>query len=214
VDQAARRAPEDDRVWLGKANLAIRMGECAEAGRWLDACEQRRPDDFAVWRARLNWGVASNRIDVVEQAMKQPGATLLAPAQVHRLNAWLAAKRGQLDTERQELDRLLVLDPDDLTTIDRLIHLAEKESRPARVDELRTQRREIVQIRARYLKLHERKQPIRDAEEMARLAGQLGREFEARAFLTIAVAEDPDRVDLKSALARMNRRVPTAAKAG
>ena len=78
VDQAARRAPEDDRVWLGRANLAIRTGECDEAGRWLDACQQRRPDDFAVWRARLNWGVASNRIHVVEQAMKQPGATLLA----------------------------------------------------------------------------------------------------------------------------------------
>ena len=58
-----------------------------------------------------------------------------------------------------------------------------------------------MQIRARYQKLNERKQPIRDAQEMARLAGQLGREFEARAFLTIAIAEDPDRADLKSALA-------------
>jgi tetratricopeptide (TPR) repeat protein len=214
VDQAARRAPEDDRVWLGKANLAIRTGESDEAGRWLDACEQRRRDDFAVWRARLNWSVASNRIDVVEQAMKQPGATRLAPDQVHRLDAWLAAKRGQLDTERRELERLLLLDPDDLTTIDRLIHLAETEGRPAQADELRSQRREIVQIRARYQKLHERKQPIRDAEEMARLAGQLGREFEARGFLTIAIAADSDREDLRSALSRLNRRVPSTARSG
>jgi hypothetical protein len=188
---------------LGKANLAIRTGESDEAGRWLDACEQRRPGDFAVWRARLNWGVAINRIDVVEQTMKQPGAARLAPDQVHRLNAWLAAKRGQLDAERRELERLLVLDPDDQTTIDRLVHLAETEGRPAQADELRSQRREIVQIRARYQKLHERKQPIRDAQEMARLAGRLGREFEARAFLTIAIAQDPGRVDLRHELIRL-----------
>jgi tetratricopeptide (TPR) repeat protein len=214
VDQAARRAPEDDRVWLGRANLAIRRGEYDEAGRWLDACEQRRPDDFAVWRARLNWGVASNRSDVVEHAMKQPGATLLAPTEVHRLNAWLAAKRGQVAAERWELQRLLVVDPEDLTTIDRLIQLAEKESRPVEADELRGQRRQIVEIRSRYQKLHERKQPIRDAQEMARLAKQLGRKFEARAFLTIAIAEDPDRADLKRELARLNRRVPTGARSG
>ena len=38
---------------------------------------------------------------------------------------------------------------------------------------------------------------------MARLAEQLGREFEARAFLTLAVAENPDREDLRRELGRL-----------
>ena len=40
---------------------------------------------------------------------------------------------------------------------------------------------------------------------MARLADQLGRPFEAEAFLTLAVAADPDRPDLRSDLARLAR---------
>ena len=51
----ASLAPDDDRVWLGKANLAIRTGMYDEAERWLAACLGRRPGDAPVWRARLNW---------------------------------------------------------------------------------------------------------------------------------------------------------------
>src|SRR5262245_27531311 len=35
LDRAGSLAPEDDRVWLGKANLAIRTGAYDEASRWL-----------------------------------------------------------------------------------------------------------------------------------------------------------------------------------
>ena len=142
LDQAARLAPDDDRVWLGRANLAIRTGAYDEAERWLDACLRRRPEDVPVWRARLSWGIATNRLDVVEQAMTHLPAAESTPAQVHRL------KQVELD-----------------------------------------------QLRARYWKLHERKQPIRDAVEMARLAERFGRIFEARVFLTLAISEDPDRDD-------------------
>ncbi len=37
LEHAAQLAPDDDRVWLGRANLAIRNGEYHEAQRWLDA---------------------------------------------------------------------------------------------------------------------------------------------------------------------------------
>ena len=43
-----------------------------------------------------------------------------------------------------------------------------------------------------YEELYERKQPIRNAVEMAKLAEQLGRTFEARVYLSLATAEDPD----------------------
>ena len=60
--------PDDDRVWLGRANLALRTGDYAEATRWLDACLKRRPRDIPVWSARLRLGIATNRIDLVQQA--------------------------------------------------------------------------------------------------------------------------------------------------
>ncbi len=50
---------------------------------------------------------------------------------------------------------------------------------------------EIETLRARYEKLFDRNQPIRDAEEMAQIAERLGRTFEARAFLTIEIAARP-----------------------
>ncbi len=94
LDQAARSAPEDDRVWLGRANLAIRTGDYDEAGRWLDACERRRPDDLPIWHTRLKWGIATNRDDIVRQALTHLPDAESTPAQVHRLEAWLAASRG------------------------------------------------------------------------------------------------------------------------
>ncbi len=42
--------PDDDRVWLGKANLAVWCGQFDEARRWLVLCTRRRPGDVAVWR--------------------------------------------------------------------------------------------------------------------------------------------------------------------
>ncbi len=42
LDQVGRLAPDDDRVWLGRANLAIRTGSYDEAKRWLDACRIKR----------------------------------------------------------------------------------------------------------------------------------------------------------------------------
>ena len=94
LDQAARLAKDDDRVMLGQANLAIRTGAYEEAGRHLDVCQQMRPEDIPVWRARLSWGMATNRIEVVRQAMTHLPAAKLTAAQLHRLNAWLASKRG------------------------------------------------------------------------------------------------------------------------
>ena len=43
LERAAGLAPEDDRVWLGRANLAIRRGEFDEASRWIDSCLGDRP---------------------------------------------------------------------------------------------------------------------------------------------------------------------------
>jgi enediyne biosynthesis protein E4 len=214
LDQAARLAPNDDRVWLGRANLAIRTGAYDEAQRWLDACLRRRPEDVPVWRARLSLGVATNRADVVKQAMTHLPAAESIPAQVHRLKAWLAANRGDDATERRELERLLDCDPADSRALDRLAQLTAKDGQPAQAAALLGKKVEIGRLRARFAKLHDRKQPTRDAVEMAHLAEQLGRRFEARVFLTLASSEDPDRKDLRHDLQRLSSRPAMIAEHG
>ncbi len=206
LEQASQRAPDDDRVWLGRANLAIRTGALDEAKRWLDACRERRPDDVPVWRAQMSWGIATDQADVVAKAMAHLPATEWNIARFHQVNAWLAAHRGDVATERRELELLLATDPADLTALGRLDELAEKESQAARAAELAGRKMEIDRLRARYLKLHDRTQPVRDAEELALLAEQLGRRFEARVFLTMAISEDPDREDLRLDLERLSAR--------
>ena len=186
LDQAARLAPDDDRVWLGRANLAIRTGVYDEAERWLDACLKHRPEDIPAWRARLSWGLATKRPDVVEKARSHIPAEESTPAQVHRQEARLE------DWWRAE--------PADL---DRLTRIAEKGGQSGQLDDLRNKRAEIDKLRARYRKLHERKQPIRDAVELARIAERLGRIFEARVFLSLAISEDPDRDDLRHDLRQL-----------
>ena len=201
-------APDDDRVWLGRANLAIRTADLDEASRRLDACLKRRPEDAPVWRALLNLGMATNQVDTVRDAMTHLPADNSTQAQFHRLRAWLLRNRGDHDSERRELELLIALEPADLTAIDRLIQLAEKNGQPERAAEFGRAKTEIGPLRARYEKLYNRKQPIRDAVEMAHLAEQLGRGFEARAYLTLAIAADPDRQDLRSDLARLTARLP------
>jgi tetratricopeptide (TPR) repeat protein len=214
LDKAARLARDDDRVWLGRANLAIRTGAYDEAGRWLDACQRLRPEDVPVWRARLSCGMATNRVDVVHQALAHLPAAESNPAQVHRLKAWLAANRGDVAAERQELERVLSVDPADRTALDRLTQLAENDGQPPRATEVRHKKDKIDQLRARYEKLLERRQPIRDAVEMAHVAEQLGRIFEARVFLTLSISEDPNRDDLKRDLERLNPRPARSANHG
>ena len=94
LDRAQRLCPNDDRVWLGRANLAIRQGELDEAARWLDACLRRSPEDVPVWRARLDWAVATGRVAEAREALEHMPAAESPPAQVHRLAAWFAARRG------------------------------------------------------------------------------------------------------------------------
>jgi tetratricopeptide (TPR) repeat protein len=207
LDEAARRAPGDDRVWLGRANLAIRTGDMKDAEQWLDSCERKRPDDRAVWRARLEWAMATDRIDAVERAMTHlPDVASLSAAR-HRIHAWLAGHRGDLAKERSELELLIAADPGNLSAFDRLIDLHKKGSQPALAAEVFRKRNAVRELLGRYMMLHGRKQPIRDAEELARIAEQLGRGFEARGFLTIAVFQEPGREDLREKLRTFDSRL-------
>jgi enediyne biosynthesis protein E4 len=203
---ASRIAPDDDRIWLGKANLAIRAGSYDEAARWIDACLRLRPEDGPVWRARLDWAVASNRVAQAREALKHLPAEAATPAQIHKLAAWFAARRGDVESERRALERLVATDPADFVAFDRLALLAVKDGQPKRALDLDHKKNEMESLIARYQRLHMRHQPSRDAAEMARLAAQLGQRFEAKAFLTLAVGVDPTRDDLRRDLDRLTER--------
>jgi enediyne biosynthesis protein E4 len=204
LDQMATLAPQDDRVWLGKANLAIRTGALDEAARWIDACLKQRPDDAPVWQARLAWALAAHRVDQMFAASAHIPASQANPARVHQIVAWLAARRGDVDGERAALHQLIADAPADLAAIGRLVEIESLAGRTDSVAGLRARQAEIQRLHARYQRLYQRNQPSRDAAEMASLAERLGERFEARAFLTLAVNVDPDRSDLPRDLARLN----------
>jgi thioredoxin-like negative regulator of GroEL len=214
LDRTGRLDPEDDRIWLAKANLAIRRGEVDEAARWLDACLRRRPDDVPVWRARLNRALAAGRLDEVREALGHLPAAESSPAEVHRLAAWLAAHRGDAKAERRALERLIAADPGDGPALDRLAELARLQGQPDRAAGFRDRKAALDRLEARYKELFLRNQPVRNAVKMARMAEQLGRSFEAKAFWSIAVATRPDRDDLRRASAGLRHDDHPAAAPG
>ncbi len=105
LDQAYTLAPDDDRVWLGRANLAIRTGDLDEASAGSIACLKRRPDDVAgLVRLASPWHrVQPDR--ACESGPEQLAGRRSTQAQIHRLGAWLCARRGDAESERQELER-------------------------------------------------------------------------------------------------------------
>jgi hypothetical protein len=144
-----------------------------------------------------------------EAALTHLPAVESTPAEVQKLTAWFARIRNEVALERQALEHLVEDDPLDSSAWDRLIELTK-----APASEPRRRKAEIERLLARYQELYRRNQPARDAEEMALLARQLGRAFEAKVFLTRALARVPGRDDLKGDLATLRHRPGMSAHAG
>jgi thioredoxin-like negative regulator of GroEL len=208
LDQVARSAPDDDRGWLGQATLAIHDGSYDKAARLLEACLRRRPADIPVWRARLDWALATHRLRDVRRSLEHLPVSEANPAQIQRLIASLAACCGDQVAERQALERLIAVDPTDFAAFDRLVAIAGKEGRADLAAQLRRHKTEIQRWQARYEKLNKRNQTIRDARELASLAGRLGRRFEAKVFGTIAIATEPDHPELRDQLVPPGQDLP------
>jgi tetratricopeptide (TPR) repeat protein len=204
LERASQLSPADDRLWLGRANLALRTGAADEAERWLDKCQKLRPDDAALWHTRLRLGLLTKRSGSVSIAQDHLRAESLTVAEAHRVRAWQAADWSDFGSERKELEIVLAADPADERTLTRLAELAKEAHEPEKAAELTRRKAEVARLRERYVQLHGRNQPIRYAEELSRLAGALGRTFESRGFLTIAVSEEPRRADLRQRLRQLN----------
>ncbi|WP_152053721.1 FG-GAP-like repeat-containing protein [Tautonia marina] len=202
LDRSGQAAPDDDRVWLGQANLAIRDGRYEEALRWLDACLERRPDDPAVWRSALELGLASHRLELTREALNHLPAAGVSPCLAPRIEAWNAARLGDAEAERRALDRLLDTCPGELPALDRLAELAVTSGDLDRASRLRRRKAELDEAMHRYRTLSG--DDLRaNAASMAALAESLGRHFEARAFWAVVREREPGHQEARRALDRL-----------
>jgi tetratricopeptide (TPR) repeat protein len=176
----------DDRVQLARANLAIRSGVFDEAARLLEACAERRPRDVAVWRSRLDLALAQNDAANAWLALTHLPAARTPRAQVLELRAWLAARQGKPEMERQALVELIEANPGRVAAVDRLATLAFEQG--AREDAIRYRKleAEINRSRDRYRALMARDDRDAHARELAELAGRLGHTVESRGWSLIA----------------------------
>ena len=199
VKESLKRGnPNDDRVWLGQANLATWSGKFQEARHWLDACERERPDDQPVWLSQLFLATSSRDIDGARRAVQHLQAGWFLPFEVLRLRAWLAASRGDDDAERQGLLALIAVEPGNTSAWARLAELAHKQGRISEAESCRKKQAETSALRERYDVLIMLDTRARHAEELARLCNGLGRPIEARGWSLIREGRTPS----SSALAR------------
>lgn len=207
VEDATRKAPDDDRVWLARAYLATLNGQPGEAHRWLVACLNRRPDDPAVWRAWLRWARQGDRVPEVRQALKHLPADQRSAAEALDLRAWFAAHAGDRETERLALNALVEIDPGNTQALSRLILL--ETAQPVSEERLADLRRRKVaadQARERYRRLLEDNETDPDFEQLALQAETLGRWFEARGWWTLAVVRSPASPAARAGLSRARSR--------
>ena len=205
VEKAARLAPEDDRVWLARAHIATLTGQYDEAGRWLDACLERRPEDPALWRARLVWARAADRTtrSNVRRTTCRPTGSL-RPRSSN--SALVRRARGDTRLEREALERLVAEAPGETTALERLAVLAVADGRAEDAAEYRRRKAEADRAKVRYLRLLEDQGVIAAFPELAVLAESLGRWFEAEGWWTLAMVRGSDGTRPRAALARLARR--------
>jgi tetratricopeptide (TPR) repeat protein len=186
LEGAARQAPDDDRVWLARAHLALRVGDLEEARSQLARCLERRPEDTAVWRMMLEWALAANRPDEVRKILPHLPADEEPEGRALALRAWLAANRRDREAERRALSEKITLDPGDGPSRERLAELEREAGRLREADALRISLRSIDQARQEYIRLLGSPSPESHADVLARLAARLGRSFDAARWEALA----------------------------
>jgi tetratricopeptide (TPR) repeat protein len=209
LEAAGRKAPDDDRVWLGRAHLAIQAGAYDEARRLLARCIERRPDDSPVWRARLDLARAEGDVATLEEALTHLPKWALTDSEVFSLRAWLAARRADARGEREALERLVALDPGSTQAWERLAVLAFEAGDEMTSQEYRRKKAEADRAKERYRRLVENDVPTGGFDELATLAETLGRDVEAVGWWTLAARSgNPSGLDRALARLRLERERP------
>ena len=209
LEKARSMAPDDDRVWLALADLATRSGRFDEAGALLTRCERARPSDDAVWRARLEWARAADRIDEFMRAASRLPGSGVPTGRFLKFRAWIAARQSDRRAEREALEELVDLEPDEAAGLERLADLAAQDGDWKRLAELRRRKAAIDSARLRYAALVHQLDPAPHPAELARAAQSLGRWFDARGWWKLAARRDEaSRAEAEAALARLPKAEP------
>jgi tetratricopeptide (TPR) repeat protein len=186
LDRASKQSPDDDRLWLARAHLAIRFGNFAEAQSWLGRCLKRRPEDPAVWRMKLEWALAAGDADEARRTLPHLPAAHESEESMLALRAWFAARQKDPEAERRALQHVIDLNPADAAAIERLAALEHEGGRAEEAARLRQSLPAIDRQRKEYIRLLSSASPESHAAELARLAEQLGRRFDAARWSAIA----------------------------
>ncbi len=181
---------DDDRVWLGRANAAIMTGRFDLAAPWLERCLSRRPEDPAVWRARLDLAMASQDEAGFWSAVAHLPAAAFDAAGVLKLRAWLMAARQDQAAEERELRALVEADPGNTKSLERLAVLMVPLGRAKESEEWHRRKAEIDRAHDKYRKsMFDGADLSSRANELAALSTTLGRPFEGQAWSILADSE-------------------------
>jgi len=202
VDQASRLAPDDDRVWLARASLAIQTGRFPEALNWLDRCVRRRPLDPAVWRLRLDWARAVGNLDEARRAMALIPADELTEAERLELRAWLASQIGNIKAERAAFEQLITL-VHDSASFEQLAVLDWDSGQRERARAIRRRKAELDAAKDRYRLLMDGTITPQLFRELAELAESLGRRFEAQGWWSLRARFAPSDRSASQAVSRL-----------
>ena len=205
VAAARRLAPKDDRVWLAQAGLAILEGRFDEAKLRLEDCRQKRPNDPAVWEAWLKLARATGDAAGAQRALAHLPADALLESEILDVGAWLAARRGDREDERQILERRIKVGPVDLAAFERLAALYRESGQPDRSALLRQRKAELDAIKDRYRRLLVEHVPVSHFDEPAALAEALDRPIEAYGWWTLAYGQKPGDTAALDGLARLRK---------
>jgi len=183
IRQTLEKNPyDDDRIWLGRANLAIRTGKLDGAIKILEHCLKKRPNDPVVWRAELELAQAAGDLALAWRALEPLPADEVSDVELARIRARLVAGRSDIQTERRALSALVKQDPGDTAALDRLAALAAGAGDDQEVARLRARIAEVTAAKERYRSLIKIESAGADLAELARLAEFLGRTIEARGW--------------------------------
>ncbi len=175
----------DDRVWLGKANLAAWNGQFELASDLLDQCTKRRPDDHSVWRERLELAQSTGDFATFKTAAGQLLVDRFTKGEVLELRVWVAALQGNRDVEQRALVALTAEEPGNIAAWDRLAELALMAGKKDEAEGFRKQKAAFNELRKQYKKLLDRDDRANHARALAQLAEKLGRRIEARGWRLI-----------------------------
>jgi enediyne biosynthesis protein E4 len=216
--RAWQNAPRDPYAHLAHAHLATQYGDDVAARGFLDWFDMRPIEDPSlariVLRARLRWAMAAGEVDEARRALAATPGDAFHVQELWSVRAWFAARRGDIEAERDALEQLVAIEPGDTRSLDRLAELAMRAGQTARAAAIRRRQEDAQRDKERYRRLMIADRdpiPLDELRERGRLAERLGRRFEAEGWLTLVLRRNPGDRQARAALDRWQARDEAAA---